>query len=292
MSSLRSIDLRLIDDLVSFVRGAGFVLDFSDSSFADFFASELKADIDDPKYAVNGSSKGKRLRYFLQTCDDATAVRVLEALWEHRSEYLLRSGSADSVPNAETRYQSLITRLSCGAEPMRGTSGPRSIPVDREEIAKIKSELLAVTALAPHARGYAFEGFLKGLFDASGLAAQEPFRLRGEQIDGSFQLASEIYLLEAKWHGQPMGVAELHTFHGKIEQKAAWTRGLFVSNSGFTEVGLAAFGRGKRVICMDGLDLYEMLDREIPLNHVLERKVRRAAETGSPFIRVRDLFPQ
>nr|WP_240456260.1 restriction endonuclease [Sphingomonas yabuuchiae] len=175
---------------------------------------------------------------------------------------------------------------------MRGTSGPRSIPVDREEIAKIKSELLAVTALAPHARGYAFEGFLKGLFDASGLAAQEPFRLRGEQIDGSFQLASEIYLLEAKWHGQPMGVAELHTFHGKIEQKAAWTRGLFVSNSGFTEVGLAAFGRGKRVICMDGLDLYEMLDREIPLNHVLERKVRRAAETGSPFIRVRDLFPQ
>lgn len=144
--------------------------------------------------------------------------------------------------------------------------------------------------MAPHARCYAFEGFLKGLFDTFGLAAQEPFRLRGEQIDGSFQLASEIYLLEAKWHGQPIGVAELHTFHGKIEQKAAWTRGLFVSNSGFTEDGLTAFGRGKRVICMDGLDLYEMLDREIPLNQVLERKVRRAAETGAPFIRVRDLF--
>jgi hypothetical protein len=34
-----------------------------------------------------------------------------------------------------------------------------------------------------------------------------------------------------------------------------------------------------------------MLDREIPLNQVLERKVRRAAETGMPFFRVRDLFP-
>src|SRR3546814_695086 len=79
--------------------------------------------------------------------------------------------------------------------------------------------------------------------------------------------------------------------HGKIEQKAAWTRGLFVSNSGFSGDGLVAFGRGKRVICMDGLDLYEMLDREIPLNQVLERKVRRAAETGMPFLRVRDLFP-
>jgi hypothetical protein len=42
---------------------------------------------------------------------------------------------------------------------------------------------------------------------------------------------------------------------------------------------------------MDGLDIYETLSRELPLNHVLERKVRRAAETGSPFVRVRDLFP-
>lgn len=267
------------------------MLDFSDTSFSDFFASELKINIDDQKYAANGGSKGKRLRHFLQTCDDATAVRALEALWEHRSEYLARSGSADPVANAETRYQGLISRLSGGAARPPSVS-PQSVPVDRAVIAKIKADLLQVTALAPHARGYAFEGFLKGLFDAFGLAAQEPFRLRGEQIDGSFQLASEIYLLEAKWHGQPIGVAELHTFHGKIEQKAAWTRGLFVSNSGFTEDGLAAFGRGKRVICMDGFDIYEMLDREIPLNHVLERKVRRAAETGAPFIRVRDLFPQ
>jgi restriction endonuclease Mrr len=147
-----------------------------------------------------------------------------------------------------------------------------------------------VASLVPQARGYAFEKLLKDIFGAHGLAAQEPFRLKGEQIDGSFQFGSETYLVEAKWHGQPIGVAELHTFHGKIEQKAAWTRGLFVSNSGFTEEGLQAFGRGKRVICMDGLDLYDMLEREIPLNHVLERKVRRAAETGSPFIRVRDLF--
>ena len=86
-------------------------------------------------------------------------------------------------------------------------------------------------------------------------------------------------------------MADLHTFHGKVEQKAAWTRGLFVSNSGFTEDGLAAFGRGKRVVCMDGLDMFDALSRELPLNDVIGRKVRRAAETGHPFARVRDLFP-
>jgi hypothetical protein len=267
------------------------VLEFSDKSFADFFAGELNVNIDDPQYATNGGSKGKRLRYFLQTCDDATATRALEALWEYRGEYLARSGGADPVANAEARYRGLVSRLSGGATPKR-PSASRPGSVNRAAIANIKVELLQVTALAPHARGYAFEAFLKGLFDAFGLAAQEPFRLRGEQIDGSFQLGSEIYLLEAKWHGQATGVAELHTFHGKIEQKAAWTRGLFVSSSGFTEDGLAAFGRGKRVICMDGLDLYEMLDRDLSLEQVLERKVRRAAETGAPFIRVRDLFPR
>lgn len=272
------------------------MLDFSDASFSDFFASELKVDINDSKYAVNGGSKGKRLRCFLQSCNDATAVRTLTALWEHRSECLARTGGKDPVINAEARYQALINRLSGGAPPQPAAANPTaSAPVasavDRQNLAKIKADLLQVTSLSPQARGYAFEGFLKSLFDAFGLAAHEPFRLRGEQIDGSFELGSDIYLLEAKWHGQPIGVGELHTFHGKIEQKAAWTRGLFVSNSGFTDDGLAAFGRGKRVICMDGLDLYEILEREIPLTQVLERKVRRAAETGSPFVRVRDLFP-
>ncbi len=191
----------MIDDLVDFVRGPGFVLDFSDTSFSDFFASELKVNIDDPKYAANGSSKGKRLRCFLQSCDDGTAVRALTALWGHRGEYLARSGSNDPVVNAESRYRELINRLSGGAAPQRPTPHPEPA-VDRQTIAKIKVELIQVSSLAPHARGYAFEAFLKRLFDAFGLAAQEPFRLRGEQIDGSFQLANEIYLLEAKWQGQ------------------------------------------------------------------------------------------
>lgn len=251
----------------------------------------MKVDIDDPKYAVNGRSKGKRLRYFLQNCSDATAVHTLTTLWEHRSEYLARTGDKDPVLNAEARYQVLINRLSGEPHPPRpAAANPTTSVIDGQKLAKIKTDILQVASLNPQARGYAFEGFLKSLFDAFGLAAHEPFRLRGEQIDGSFLLGSDIYLLEAKWHGQPIGVAELHTFHGKIEQKAAWTRGLFISNSGFTDDGLVAFGRGKRVICMDGLDLYEMLERDIPLTQILERKVRRAAETGSPFVRVRDLF--
>ncbi len=70
----------------------------------------------------------------------------------------------------------------------------------------------------------------------------------------------------------------------------AWARGLYISNSGFTADALHAFGRGKRLICMDGLDLFDALDREVPFDAVIERKARRAAETGQSFERVRDLF--
>jgi hypothetical protein len=153
-------------------------------------------------------------------------------------------------------------------------------------------ELVALARLRPQPRGYAFERFLTALFDCYGLQAREPFRLRGEQIDGSFQLSGETYLVEAKWQSPPVDAAALHTFHGKLEQKAAWARGLFISDSGFSAEGLDAFGRGKRVICMDGLDLSDTLTRSLSLQLVLERKVRQAAETGTAFVRVRDLFPR
>jgi hypothetical protein len=264
------------------------VLDFSDPSFAEFFATELDVDIDDPIYAEHGGSKGKRLRCFLQKIDDAAAVRTLQALWEHRTEFLTRTGQPDPMPNAEGRYLSLVAKLSGQSSPINGES-PRPAS-DWRLLNELRDDLVRIASLQPHERGYAFEAFLKRSFDVAGLTAREPFRNVGEQIDGSFLLGEETYLLEAKWHSLPTGVADLHVFHGKLEQKAAWARGLFVSYNGFTAEGLVAFGAGKRLVCMDGRDIYDALDRHIPLKAVLERKVRRAAETGHPFIAVKDLF--
>lgn len=289
MSNIRAIDMMFIEEILEM--GSGHVLNFSDRTFALFFAEELNIDIDAEVYKRNGTSKAKRLRCFLQSVDKPTLIRTLEKLWEYREAVRLNTGSEESVKNANGRLMTLIGQLQ------GHSSAPPSFqqaPVqafNREMGSQLKNDLIALSQLEPHPRGYAFEKFLQDLFKASEMDPREPFRLRGEQIDGSFQLNGETYLIEAKWHGNKIGVAELHSFHGKLEQKAAWTRGIFVSNSGFTDDGILAFGRGKRVICIDGLDLYEMLDREIPWRRVLELKVRRAAETGLPFIRVRELFP-
>lgn len=291
MSNLRTIDMMVIEELVEFVRGRGYVLNFSDRSFAQFFSTELNVDINAPEYALNGNSKGKRLKCFLNKVDDVQAQRTIKALWEVREMLLLQRGIDDPVPNAQGRYLELMDRLD---------SSPRTSPSNNEDpipafnttkFEVLNAELLQLSNLEPHKRGYAFENFLKSLFDAFELTPRSSFRLKGEQIDGSFQLANETYLLEAKWESRLSSAADLHTFSGKLDQKAAWARGLFISYAGFSEDGLLAWGRGKRLICMDGLDLYEMLDRRIPLPHVLDRKIRRAAETGMAFARLRELFP-
>ncbi len=153
------------------------------------------------------------------------------------------------------------------------------------------AHLLTLMQLNPQERGLRFERFLTELFAAYRLAPRGAFRLVGEQIDGSFRLHAETYLLEAKWQGPKIGFADLMAFSSKVAGKAAWARGLFVSNSGFTEDGLDAFSRGRQtnLICMDGLDLYEVLSRRVSLVQVLEDKARRAAETNRAYVPVREL---
>lgn len=151
--------------------------------------------------------------------------------------------------------------------------------------------LIEITKLDPQTRGLRFEGFLNELFAGFGLAPRGAFRIVGEQIDGSFKLQGQTYLVEAKWHGPQIGFADLMTFSGKVAGKASWSRGLFVSSSGFAAEGLEAFSRGRQtnLICADGLDLYEVLSRRVSLIDVLEAKARRAAETNRAFVAVRDL---
>ncbi len=164
------------------------------------------------------------------------------------------------------------------AEPVPQASSTLSA----EKAQELAALLIEITKLDPQARGLRFEGFLNELFAGFGLAPRGSFRLVGEQIDGSFKLHGQTYLVEAKWHGPQIGFADLMTFSGKVGGKASWSRGLFVSNSGFTAEGLEAFSRGRQtnLICADGLELYEVLSRKVSLITVLEAKERRAAETN------------
>jgi len=159
-------------------------------------------------------------------------------------------------------------------------------------LTELKEKLLLLDKLDPHNRGFEFEKFLKDLFEAHQLAPRSSFRLTGEQIDGSFELNSDVYLLEAKWHAKQIAQIDLLAFREKVESKSAWSRGLFISNSGFTDNGLTAFARGRatNIIGMTGQDLFFILSGEISLIEALTQKARTAAETGEFYVPVFDLL--
>jgi len=181
-----------------------------------------------------------------------------------------------------------------GIQVYRKSSKPsvKKVSVPSTSLAEFKQRLIELSNLEPHQKGFAFEKFLNDLFDIHGLAPRGSFRLIGEQIDGSFEINSDVYLLEAKWQTKQTSQDDLLVFRGKVESKSAWTRGLFVSDSGFTEDGLKAFSKGKatNIIGMTGQDLFFILSGEISLQDAISSKVRRAAETGEFYISVYDLI--
>ena len=287
MNSLTHIEKQKLERELNM--GGGYVLNFSNRTFEEFFREVVRVQIFDSRYDLGSGSKANRVRALWQIATDEELRLFLGGLMEAWDIY-----ANSTIPeSARTLFTKILVRLG-GEVPETGSeedsTKDSNFTIGEELSKKLSTQLLEVTSLPPQKRGYEFERFLKELFDAYGMTARASFRITGEQIDGSFVLHNETYLLEAKWQNAPTGAADLHTFEGKLGEKASWSRGLFVSSSGFTADGLAAFGRGKRLICMDGFDLFEMLRMRLSVVDVLAAKTRRAAETGSPYMSVRDLF--
>lgn len=224
MSDLRTLDMRIVDDLFQPVEKIGYVLDFSDRTFSSFFAEELNVDIDDATYSRNGTSKLKRLKCYLQTVSNDAAVAAIKALWNYREITRTRNGYDEHVKNPEGQLQLLMERL--GGQLSGGIGGEKPKPAfDRTKFVELKDTLLATANMQPVPRGYAFERLLTRMFNSFGMEAREGFRLVGEQIDGSFVLHNNIYLVEAKWQNDRTPAADLHIFQGKLGQKATWPAG-------------------------------------------------------------------
>lgn len=131
-------------------------------------------------------------------------------------------------------------------------------------------------------RGYEFQELLFDILFDLGLNPRKPFRVTGEEVDGSFTLDSEIYLLEARWRAKKAAKSDLASFSDKVERKSSWTRGLFISVHGFTEDGLEAMKMGKapNFVIVSGKELRSVLRGELGFVDVLQKKIRSLAERG------------
>jgi hypothetical protein len=157
----------------------------------------------------------------------------------------------------------------------------------RMSLDELRAEFLALHALGDRQEaGLKLERLLTRLFGLFDLQPNGPFRVVGEQIDGSFDLDRQVYLLEVKWTSEAINEAALLVLRGKIEGKSQFTRGLFLSINGYTQPALQSITRGKspNFVMLDGSHLYRVLEGHVRLDTLLRRVVRNLAETGEPYL--------
>jgi hypothetical protein len=107
MSSLKTIEKEAFEDL--FGMGGGYVLDFTNQSFAGFFREAAGIAIYDDRYAAYGESKARRLRAFWEIESDPLVGKVLAELidiWAYKTP----EPDATAAARAE-RCRAIVARL-------------------------------------------------------------------------------------------------------------------------------------------------------------------------------------
>jgi len=109
VSSLKAIEKRVLEDL--FGMTSGYVLDFSNTTFAEFFRETARVNIYSPKYEFNGDSKAKRLRAFWETEQDTLVGKVLSGLLEIWHFNAVRNGQTNDSPQYK-QAAGIVARLT------------------------------------------------------------------------------------------------------------------------------------------------------------------------------------
>jgi hypothetical protein len=134
-------------------------------------------------------------------------------------------------------------------------------------------------------RGYALEEMLQSLSKLSSLDITEPFRINGEQIDGSVKYDGEHYIVEAKWQEKTAANEAVYQFAQKIEGKM-YGRGLFFSIHGFSDNVVSSLVAGKAIktVFIDGADLIVVLEGLLDFRHMLDTKIKAAQTKGLIYV--------
>lgn len=264
-----------------FCMGSGYVLDFSNRSFQEFVYSIMQINIYE-KYPKR--SKAKILRGIISDYDNVTVGKLLLQLMQYmQASDMITDENKEIFKKCIEIGNRLIGKTTTVKSPAQNEPGDPPIK-SAMDYDKCLNELKDLTNFVdtPQARGFAFEKYLRSLFEINGLEPRGSFKLVGEQIDGSFLLYNEVYLLEAKWTNQKINKGDLVIFNEKVSSKSGFTRGLYISFSGYTDQALETFSNGRTVniVLMTVQELAIALTRKLDLMDVLKHKVRALAEEG------------
>lgn len=145
MSNLKTIDRQPFEELLGM--SGGYVMDFTDATFASFFAECVGRDIHDNRYTKYGTSKAKKLRAFWDVEPDAIVAKVLGELielWKYHNP----EPSAKQRATV-TRCQEVIHNLNGRPQPPAETTEEQFLKKDfkNADIAKVPIEASLIPIL-------------------------------------------------------------------------------------------------------------------------------------------------
>lgn len=281
MSNLTYLEKRKFDQLLGM--STGYVLDFSNRSFAEFVLDSTGRDIYDSRYNYGSGSKANRLGAFWQKEENIVVGKLMDDMLD----YAAGTGALQEV------CRLIVARLlkDSPAPEVKHNSHREEQSSQQQRrsqvLEQLKGEFLCLALESDRSKaGLALEQLLNRLFEVFELRPRQPFRVVGEQIDGSFELESQIYLLESKWEKDPLPEADLLVFRGKIEGKSTFTRGVFFALNDISVPARDAITRGKApsFFVMNGHDLIMILSEAISLTEFLRKRVRLLAEEGRVYV--------
>ena len=258
----------------------GYVLDFTNYTYQRFVADTINIDVY-KKY--HNLSKAKILRAIMDDCDNVTVGKLLLGLMQYMQARELVTDEKKEIFQKCTEIGYRLIGKKVSAKTVDTVPESQKIEFDfKKYLNELKD--LADYHDNPQARGYQFERYLNRLFKDCALEPRESFRIKGEQIDGSFVLRNDIYLLEdLELKPNETEKSDLVVFNEKVSSKSGFTRGLFISFAGYSSDAVETFcnGREVKIVLMTVQELAVALTREMDISTVIWNKVRALAEEGN-----------
>lgn len=90
MAELSFIENNTVEEFLDM--SGGYVLDFSDRTFANFVGNVLGVDITQEQYLTKGTSKANRLRTLIRLESNHNIAKLLSAFYDYKRDFFLRKG--------------------------------------------------------------------------------------------------------------------------------------------------------------------------------------------------------
>ncbi|GAB3799331.1 restriction endonuclease [Micromonospora zhanjiangensis] len=142
----------------------------------------------------------------------------------------------------------------------------------------------------PQRRGRRIEVLLSDLCKVEGIQIREPFEVRSagtpeEQIDGVVMADGHLYLVEVKWWSEPIDIAPMSSHLLRLFRRPD-VRGLFISNSGYTDPAVQACRdvlSQKLMVLAELNELTLLLEGDRPVEDWIREKTATVVTEREPF---------